>query len=75
MSKKNTKPNPNTAKPGDIIAFGDGYIGEVIKILNNTVIADITIMENYDFHVHGWERQVVHHSKYKVIKSANTKEK
>ncbi|WP_121616617.1 YkvS family protein [Virgibacillus halodenitrificans] len=68
--KKSTKPNPNTAKPGDFISFGEGFVGEVIKVLNNTVIADITKMEGYSFRIHGWERQVVHYSKYEVIKRA-----
>lgn len=72
---KGKKPNPNTARPGDIISFGDGYVGEVIKVLNNTVIADITNMEGYDFKTHGWERQVVHHTKYKVIKPIHSQPK
>lgn len=59
--------NPNSAKPGDIISFGENKKGIVVKVLNNTVIADITIMENYNFHKMGYERQVVHHSKYKVL--------
>lgn len=68
--RKSERKNPNTALPGDIISFGDGLVGEVIKVLNNTVIADVTAMEGYSFKVHGWERQVVHYSKYEIIKSA-----
>lgn len=59
--------NPNTAKPGDIIAFGDGLKGVVVAVLNNTVVADITIMPDYDFKRMGHERRVVHHTKYKVL--------
>ena len=59
--------NPNSAKPGDFVGFGNDLRGVVIAVLNNTVVADITIMEDYDFDKMGHERQVVHHTKYKVI--------
>lgn len=59
--------NPNNAKPGDIVSFGDELRGVVVAVLNNTVVADLTIMENYDFNLHGHERQVVHYTKYKII--------
>lgn len=70
MNPTHIKTNPNTAKVGDTILFDDYKKGLVIKVLNNTVIADISLMEGYDFHLMGHERQVVHHTKYEVISSA-----
>lgn len=59
--------NPNKAKIGDLIEFEDNKQGVVVKILNNTVVVDISYMENYNFHTMGHERQVVHYSEYKVL--------
>lgn len=68
QNKKKQEPNPNKAKIGDTIVFNNKQ-GEVVKVLNNTVIADISNMENYSFRLMGHERQVVHHSEYTVVPS------
>lgn len=54
------------AKLGDIIEFRDGLQGVVEKVNENSVIVDLTYMENYrDLELE--EKTVVNHKNYKVI--------
>ncbi|MBS4217945.1 MULTISPECIES: YkvS family protein [Bacillaceae] len=54
------------AEVGNIIEFKDGLQGIVEKINENSVIVDLTYMENYrDFDLE--EKTVVNHKNYKII--------
>jgi uncharacterized protein YkvS len=56
------------AEVGDIIEFREGLQGIVEKVNENSVIVDLTYMENF----HNLEldqRTVVNHKNYKVIKA------
>lgn len=59
------------AEIGNLIEFKDGLKGVVEKVNENSVIVDLTYMENYrDFDLE--EKTVVNHKNYKIIKeSAN----
>ncbi|MBC1520388.1 YkvS family protein [Listeria aquatica] len=58
------------AQVGDIIEFKDGLTGIVEKINENSVIVDLTYMENFnDLGIE--EKTVVNHKNYKIIHSAN----
>lgn len=54
------------AEVGNIIEFKDGLQGIVEKVNENSVIVDLTIMENFtDLEVE--EKTVVNHKRYKII--------
>lgn len=54
------------AEIGNIIEFRDGLLGKVEKVGENSVIVDLTIMENYrDLELE--EKTVVNHKNYKII--------
>ena len=54
------------AEVGNIIEFRDGLKGIVEKVNENSVIVDITIMENFsDLEME--ERTVVNHKRYKIL--------
>ena len=54
------------AEVGNIIEFKDGLKGIVEKVNENSVIVDITIMENfYDLEME--EKTVVNHKRYKIL--------
>ena len=54
------------AEVGNIIEFKDGLKGIVEKVNENSVIVDITIMENfYDLELE--EKTVVNHKRYKIL--------
>ncbi|MFB6465702.1 YkvS family protein [Cytobacillus sp. Hz8] len=54
---------------GDIIEFRDGLKGVVEKVNENSVIVDLTYMENYrDLELD--QRTVVNHKNYVVIREA-----
>ncbi|RDX02284.1 hypothetical protein UR08_01800 [Listeria kieliensis] len=55
---------------GDIIEFKDGLTGIVEKINENSVIVDLTYMENFN-DLGMEEKTVVNHKNYKIIHSAN----
>lgn len=57
------------AKVGDLIEFRDGLQGIVEKINDNSVIVDLTYMENYR-ELELEEKTVVNHKKYKIIKES-----
>lgn len=55
------------AEVGNIIEFRDGLQGVVEKVNENSVIVDLTYMDNYrDLELE--QRTVVNHKNYKVIK-------
>ncbi|WP_332649602.1 YkvS family protein [Lysinibacillus sp. 54212] len=56
------------AEVGNIIEFKDGLQGIVEKVNENSVIVDITIMENfYDLEME--EKTVVNHKRYKILQT------
>lgn len=57
------------AKVGNIIEFRDGLQGIVEKVNENSVIVDLTFMDNYrDLELD--QRTVVNHKNYKIIKES-----
>ncbi|WP_010286684.1 YkvS family protein [Kurthia massiliensis] len=60
------------AELGNIIEFGDGLQGIVEKVNENSVIVNLTYMDNFrslDLE----ERTVVNHRRYKVISTQSLK--
>ncbi|EAF5026294.1 DUF2187 domain-containing protein [Listeria monocytogenes] len=56
------------AHVGDIIGFKDGLTGIVEKLNENSVIVDLTYMENFkDLGIE--EKTVVNHKNYQIIHS------
>lgn len=56
------------AEVGNIIEFKEGLQGIVEKVNENSVIVDITIMENfYDLEME--EKTVVNHKRYKILQT------
>lgn len=54
---------------GDIIEFRDGLKGVVEKVNENSVIVDLTYMDNYrDLELD--QRTVVNHKNYTIVKEA-----
>ncbi|MFS0574433.1 DUF2187 family protein [Sporosarcina sp. 179-K 3D1 HS] len=56
----------NIAEVGNIIEFKDGLQGIVEKVNENSVIVDLTYMENFD-ELEMEEKTVVNHKRYKII--------
>lgn len=57
------------AEVGNIIEFRNGLQGVVEKVNENSVIVDLTYMDNYrDLELD--QRTVVNHKNYKVIKGS-----
>ncbi|MDZ5470561.1 DUF2187 family protein [Bacillus sp. 31A1R] len=57
------------ADVGNVIEFKDGLQGIVEKVNENSVIVDLTYMDNYrDLELE--QRTVVNHKNYKVIKES-----
>ncbi|MBS4193789.1 YkvS family protein [Lederbergia citri] len=57
------------AEVGNIIEFKDGLKGIVEKINENSVIVDLTYMENFrDYDLE--EKTVVNHKNYKIIQDS-----
>ncbi|MEK4394416.1 DUF2187 family protein [Mammaliicoccus sp. FSL K6-3158] len=54
------------AEVGNIIEFQDGLRGRVEKINENSVIVDITIMDNFES-LELPEKTVVNHKRYSII--------
>ncbi len=54
------------AEVGNIIEFHDGLQGIVEKINENSVIVDLTYMENFE-QLEIDEKTVVNHKNYKII--------
>jgi len=57
------------AKVGNVIEFREGLQGIVEKVNENSVIVDLTYMDNYrDLELD--QRTVVNHKNYRIIKDA-----
>ncbi|MFE8698029.1 YkvS family protein [Cytobacillus sp. FJAT-53684] len=57
------------AEVGNVIEFREGLQGVVEKVNENSVIVDLSYMDNYrDLELE--QRTVVNHKNYKVIKEA-----
>jgi uncharacterized protein YkvS len=57
------------AEVGNIIEFREGLQGVVEKVSENSVIVDLTYMDNYrDLELE--QRTVVNHKNYKIIKES-----
>ncbi|HHV6164797.1 TPA: YkvS family protein [Staphylococcus aureus] len=54
------------AKVGNIVEFMDGLRGRVEKINDNSVIVDLTIMENFN-DLDLPEKTVINHKRYKIV--------
>ncbi|AJC96573.1 MULTISPECIES: YkvS family protein [Staphylococcus] len=54
------------AEVGDIVEFYDGIRGKVEKINDNSVIVDLTIMENFAS-LDLPEKTVINHKRYKIV--------
>ncbi|MEK4698695.1 DUF2187 family protein [Solibacillus sp. FSL R7-0668] len=54
------------AEVGNIIEFKDGLRGIVEKVNENSVIVDITIMENFH-ELELEEKTVINHKRYKIL--------
>lgn len=54
------------AEVGNIIEFKDGLQGIVEKVNENSVIVDLTYMENFES-LQIEEKTVVNHKRYKII--------
>lgn len=57
------------AKIGDIITFHDGLRGKVEKVNENSVIVDLTIMEDFEA-LDLTEKTVINHKRYTIIEEA-----
>ena len=58
------------AEIGNTIEFKDGLQGIVEKVNENSVIVDITMMENFH-ELEMEEKTVVNHKRYKILKGSN----
>jgi uncharacterized protein YkvS len=57
------------AEVGNVIEFKDGLKGVVEEVNENSVIVDLTIMENYrDLELE--QKTVVNHKNYKIIQQS-----
>ncbi|HCC5679185.1 TPA: DUF2187 family protein [Staphylococcus aureus] len=54
------------AEVGNIVEFMDGLRGCVEKINDNSVIVDLTIMENFN-DLDLPEKTVINHKRYKIV--------
>ncbi|HFJ5294970.1 TPA: YkvS family protein [Staphylococcus aureus] len=54
------------AEVGNIVEFMDGLRGRVEKISDNSVIVDLTIMENFN-DLDLPEKTVINHKRYKIV--------
>ncbi|EFW35002.1 TPA: DUF2187 family protein [Staphylococcus aureus] len=54
------------AEVGNIVEFMDGLRGRVEKINDNSVIVDLTIMENFNA-LDLPEKTVINHKRYKIV--------
>lgn len=57
-----------TAKVGNIISFNEGMFGKVVAVLQNTVIADLTYMPEFESMRLENEREVLRHDEYEIVR-------
>ena len=55
------------AKVGNIISFHDGMRGKVVAVLQNTVVADLTIMPEFETLKLEKDREVLRHEEYEIL--------
>ncbi len=73
--RSKTLPFSEKAKIGDVVEFVDRkqdnllLHGRGIIVLDNSVIVDLTIMKNFDSLKLEYEKTVVSHRRYKVMKA------
>ena len=60
------------AEVGNIIEFKNGLTGQVEKVNENSVIVDLTIMDNFH-QLDMEEKTVVNHKRYKIIQPNEAK--
>ncbi|AMW98254.1 DUF2187 family protein [Rummeliibacillus sp. G93] len=58
------------AEIGNVIEFGNGLQGIVEKVNENSVIVNLTYMENFNS-LEIEEKTVVNHKRYKILAAAN----
>jgi uncharacterized protein YkvS len=58
-------------KPRDIIETKDGLVGEVISVLTNTVVANISLTPNIEKLGIEHMNQVFHHKEFTVVKKSS----
>ena len=66
MTEKKEEEDIIVAEIGNIIEFRDGLQGRVEKINENSVIVNLTEMENFE-QLGIEERTVINHKRYKII--------
>ncbi|TDM12451.1 YkvS family protein [Macrococcus lamae] len=54
------------AKVGNIVEFHNGLRGKVEKVNENSVIVDLTIMENFE-QLDLQEKTVINHKRYTIV--------
>ncbi|MGE7090118.1 YkvS family protein [Lysinibacillus sp. NPDC048646] len=59
------------AEVGNIIEFKNGLQGVVEKVNENSVIVDLTYMENFDS-LEIEEKTVVNHKRYKILNASES---
>ncbi|TFJ92642.1 YkvS family protein [Lentibacillus salicampi] len=73
------KPDSKKAKPGDIIEFEqDGVLvkGNVLPSkTKNSIVVDISAMENYENLNYGFPNTVVNHKKYRIVEETSDKKR
>ncbi|WP_066174747.1 YkvS family protein [Bacillus marinisedimentorum] len=57
------------AKIGDLVAFKEGMRGKVEVVYENSVIVDLTVMDNYQELDFENSKTVVNHKKYEILES------
>ncbi|WP_108306230.1 DUF2187 family protein [Metalysinibacillus jejuensis] len=71
MTDKKEEEDIIVAQIGDIIEFRDGLQGIVEKINENSVIVNLTYMENFE-QLGMEERTVINHKRYTIIEEAQS---
>lgn len=59
------------AEVGNIIEFKDGLQGIVEKVNENSVIVDLTYMENFD-ELEMEEKTVINHKRYTIVNGSDS---
>lgn len=54
------------AEIGNIVEFQNGLLGKVEKVNENSVIVDLTIMDNFA-KLEMEEKTVINHKRYKIV--------